>query len=144
MFEMDLRAGYSFMVANVVKGRWDSGKREQIIQTVADQNGRPVEIGWEQEPRSKDNDSAGWTVKNIAGYSTFVERPTGDKMTRAEPFARQVERGNVAVLQRPWAKEYIEELASFGPGCSYSDQVDATSGAFKPEFFVNFEFHMTR
>ncbi|MGD2015050.1 MAG: hypothetical protein PVG84_14955 [Desulfobacterales bacterium] len=45
MFEMDLRAGYSFMVANVVKGRWDSGKREQIIQTVADQNGRPVEIG---------------------------------------------------------------------------------------------------
>ena len=130
MFQMDPRADYSFMVANVVKGQWDSGKRKQNIQTVADQDGRPVEIGLEQEPGSGGKDSAGWTVKNIAGYSTFVERPTGDKITRAEPFASQVEWGNIAVLQRPWTKEYLVELAPFGPGCKYSDQVDATSGAF--------------
>ncbi len=54
---------------------------------------------------------------------------TGSKEIRAEPFASQVNIGNVALCAAAWNRAYIDELRHF-PNVAYDDQVDASSRAF--------------
>lgn len=58
-----------------------------------------------------------------------AEAETGDKETRAEPFANHCEAGSVYLVKGDWNQDYIDELCQF-PGGSFKDQVDASSGAF--------------
>jgi phage terminase large subunit-like protein len=48
----------------------------------------------------------------LAGYVVHAERPTGDKVTRARPFAAQVEAGNVALVRGAWNLAYLDELGA--------------------------------
>lgn len=125
-----------FLVANVVKGQWSYGERENRILQVAktdaiDFGGRKdfVEIWTEQEGGSGGKESAERTVKLLKGYNIHKEPVRGDKKTRAQPLSAQVEIGNVACLEGPWVTEYIEELEVFDTG-TFKDQVDGSSGAF--------------
>ena len=54
---------------------------------------------------------------------------SGNKETRAEPFAAQVNHGLVTMVTAPWNAAYREELRSFPYG-KFDDQVDASSRAF--------------
>jgi predicted phage terminase large subunit-like protein len=83
----------------------------------------------EQEPGSGGKESAENTVRNLAGYSIRTETVTGDKVTRADPYAAQAGAGNVDLLAGAWNEPYLEELAAF-PNGRYKDQVDSSSGAF--------------
>src|SRR5918912_3423909 len=65
----------------------------------------------------------------LAGYVVHAERPTGDKVTRARPFAAQVEAGNVALVRGAWNLAYLDELGLV-PNGRYWDQTDASAGAF--------------
>lgn len=118
-----------FWVLDVIRGRWDSSKRESVIKQVADMDGRIVVIGIEQEPGSGGKESAQSTIRNLAGYRVKVNRPVGEKSVRADPYSIQVNNGNVFMKSGEWNKEYMEEL-SFFPFSKYKDQVDASSGAF--------------
>ena len=76
-----------FWILDVIRGQWDAYDRERIIRLTAEADGRPVEIGIEQEPgRGGGLESAQNTVRNLAGFTVFKDRPTGDKATRADPF----------------------------------------------------------
>jgi len=97
-------------------------KRQQL-------DGKTVEIGLEQEPGSGGKESAESTVRNLRGWRVRVDRPTGDKSLRADPFSVQVNNGNVSMVRGDWNEDYIEELRYF-PFSKYKDQVDASSGAF--------------
>lgn len=123
-----------YWILDVVRGRWDTSVRESmIVQTAhADEAiwGTKYYIGLEQEPGSSGKDSASWTIANLAGFRVVAERATGEKEERAVPFADQVNGGNVAMVKGAWIREYINELHHFGEGAKYSDQVDASSGAF--------------
>lgn len=68
-------------------------------------------------------------VRNMAGHECRVEHVTGDKVTRAGPYAAQVEHGNVYLVSGPWIPAYLRELEAF-PKSKIKDQVDASSGAF--------------
>jgi predicted phage terminase large subunit-like protein len=114
---------------DVVRGQWDAYDRERIIRLTAEADGRPVEIGIEQEPGSGGLESAQNTVRNLAGFTVFKDRPTGDKATRADPFVVQVNGGNVRMLKGEWNRDYLNELL-YWPNSKYKDQVDASSGAF--------------
>lgn len=118
-----------YVILNIVRGRWSSELRETHIKETTIMDGRKVEVGIEQEPGSGGKESAEATVKNLAGYKVTVDRPTGDKIYRADPFSVQVNYGNVYMLQGDWNTDYINELKYF-PYSSYMDQVDASSGAF--------------
>lgn len=122
-----------YYVLDVVKGQWAASNREKVIKSTADTDksryGMKVKIWIEQEPGSGGKESAESTVKNLAGYSIYSERPTGEKTLRAEPYSVQVEAGNVYVLNAPWTKEFIDEHKVFPVG-KYKDQIDSTSGAF--------------
>lgn len=123
-----LRSG-RFVVLSVVRGQWGATNREKVIRQTADIDGRSVEIWIEQEPGSGGKESAESTVKNLAGYIIRSERPTGDKAVRAEPYAIQVEAGNVDVVDSEWTREFIDEHKTF-PFSKYKDQIDSASGAF--------------
>ena len=120
-------------VLDVQRGQWSVGERENTIKQTAyldlQQYGEDVETWIEQEPGSGGKESARATIRNLAGFTIRADRPTGDKATRAEPYAAQAEAGNVKLIEGKWNGAYLNELASFPVGV-FSDQVDASSGSF--------------
>lgn len=59
----------------------------------------------------------------------FTRNVTGDKITRAEPFAAQWQAGNVEVVRGPWNDAFFSELEAFPEG-GHDDQVDAAADGF--------------
>jgi len=119
-----------FYIEDVVRGQWSAYNREQVILQTAELDRRrgPVVTWLEQEPGSGGKDSAHDTVRNLAGFPVFLDRVSGDKETRAEPFAAQAEAGNVRLVAGPWNAGYIERVTGF-PNEKYKDEVDASAGA---------------
>ena len=54
---------------------------------------------------------------------------SGDKQVRADPFAAQLNGGNVWCLRAPWNGAFVEELRQF-PSGRHDDAVDAAADAF--------------
>jgi predicted phage terminase large subunit-like protein len=118
-----------FYILDVVRGQWEASEREKIIKQVAVGDGSDVIIYIEQEPGSGGKESADNTIRNLAGYRCIADRPTGDKIKRADVLAVQLNAGNVYMKNGSWNAEYKRELEYFPYG-KYKDQVDASSGAF--------------
>jgi len=118
-----------YYVLDVVRGQWSAAPREKTIKSTAALDGHGVTIWIEQEPGSGGKESAEATIKNLAGYNIKAERATGDKAVRAEPYAVQVEAGNVRVVRGEWNQAFIDEHKNFPVG-KYKDQIDGASGAF--------------
>jgi predicted phage terminase large subunit-like protein len=119
-----------FWILDVVRGRWDSARREQMIKSVAAMDGYEVVIGIEQEPGSGGKDSASMTARNLAGYRVVMDKPSGPKEERADPFSTQVNAGNVYMVSAGWNRPLLDEMGLF-PNGNFKDQVDSGSGAFK-------------
>lgn len=122
-------ANGTYIVLDSIFGQWRAERREEIIKQTAELDGRSVKVIIEQEPGSGGKESAESTVKNLRGFSVTVDRPVGDKVMRAEPFATQANIGNVFLLEGAWNKQYKDEIKMFPRG-KYKDQVDASSQAF--------------
>jgi len=121
-----------YYVVNVARGQWSSHKREQVILETAERDSEQygnVDIWLEQEPGSGGKESAESSIRNLAGFNVHAERSTGDKATRADPYAAQCEAGNVRLVTGPWTADYLDELTSFPHG-RHDDQVDGSSGSF--------------
>ena len=117
-------------ILDVVRGQWDSAKRERIIRQAAEADGHAVVIGVEQEPGSGGKESAENTVKNLRGFIVKVDRPTGDKVIRADAVSAHVNEGVVHAEPGSYLPELLDEIRHF-PLSKFKDQVDALSGAFK-------------
>ena len=135
-------------IEDLVMGQWAAAEREMIIlqtaRATAAKYGLLQElssggilmrdpghiIGVEQEPGSGGKESAENTVGRLSmnGFTAFTDRPTGDKVTRAEPFAAQCSIGNVKMVQAPWNERLLDILEGFPHGIK--DPVDGLSGAF--------------
>ena len=122
-------ANGKFVVLDVRRGQWASHEREAIIRQTAEADGVKTIIYHEQEPGSGGKDSALATTSNLSGFSAYADRPTGDKVYRADPYSVQVNNGNVLLVSAEWNQAFIEEHRFF-PFGTYKDQVDASSGAF--------------
>ena len=127
--KMSLLTSGKWLVQDVKRGRWSSEVREQIIRTTAEADGPYTYIWMEQEPGSGGKESAENTIRNLAGFSVYAERSTGDKTFRADPYSVQVNNGNVILMSGLWNRDFIEEHRFF-PYSTYKDQVDAAGGAF--------------
>ena len=114
---------------DVVRGQWGTDQRERNMRSVAEVDQLKVRIGIEQEGGSGGKESVQASILNLAGFSVVADRPTGDKIYRADPLSVQINNGNVILLQGAWNKAFLDELEMF-PNSTYKDQVDACSGAF--------------
>jgi predicted phage terminase large subunit-like protein len=124
-----------YIVEDVVRGQWSALEREQRLRQAAQIDKTLCPAGYtvwvEQEPGSGGKESAENTIRNLAGFSVKADKVSGQgsKETRAEPFAAQVQGGNVALKAAAWNRDFMDELESF-PSGKFKDQVDAASGAF--------------
>jgi predicted phage terminase large subunit-like protein len=85
----------------------------------------------EQEPGSSGKALVDQYARYILqGYDFMGIRSTGDKLTRARPFAAAVANGNVRVIRGPWLSDWLDEMSSFPEACDHDDQVDSAVGAF--------------
>ena len=124
-----VRGVTKYIILDVKRGQWSSEKREAIIKSTAEADGVDTIIWHEQEPGSGGKESAESTISNLTGFSAYADRPTGDKVFRADPYSVQVNNGNVMMVQADWNNKYVDECRYF-PFGTYKDQVDASSGAF--------------
>lgn len=118
-----------FVVAHAVREQLSPADMRTTINNTASQDGKAVKISIPQDPGQAGKDQAQSIVRGLAGYNARKSPESGDKETRAEPFAAQAEAGNVLLLAGEWNEAYLEELALF-PGGEFADQVDASSRAF--------------
>jgi predicted phage terminase large subunit-like protein len=118
-----------YLVEDEVRGQWGTDEREDRIRKTAEADGPDVFQYHEQEPGSSGKDSAEATTRNLAGFVAVSDRPTGDKIQRADTYSVQVNSGNVMMLRAEWNKGYKHELRLF-PFGKFKDRVDASSGAF--------------
>jgi len=126
---IDALADGTFVIVDCVAGQWSTTKRESMIHQTAEIDGKNTFVYVEQEPGSGGKESAEATIRRLAGFRVFADRVTGSKEVRAEPYAIQVEGGNVSLLRGEWNREFIDEHASFPMG-KFMDRVDASAGAF--------------
>jgi predicted phage terminase large subunit-like protein len=122
------------VIEHVVRGQWRALDREEKIKFWAERdraNSRPgaYEVGVEQEPGSGGKESAESTIRNLRGFKVYADKVTGSKEIRAEPFAAQVQGGNVYLVAGSYQNDLLDEMVSF-PNGKFKDQVDACSGAF--------------
>ena len=88
-----------------------------------------VRIVYPKDPGQAGKAQAQDIADELLGFNVRAEQQTGDKETRAEPFASHVGSGKVFCLDRGWTKHYLEELRFFPRG-KYKDQVDASASAY--------------
>lgn len=122
-------------VEDVQRGQWAAPEREAVIRQTAELDAArygsrsTVNVWVEQEPGSSGKDSVNATIRNLAGFVVYADKVTGDKVTRAEPWAAQWEAGNVRLVRAKWNGSFIDEHTAFPTG-AYKDQVDAAAAGF--------------
>lgn len=124
----DQGVGY---ILDVRKIRAKSDKVEAFIAQTAQEDGKAVAIRMEQEPGSSGKALVDQYARYVVpGWDMQGIRPTGDKLTRARPFASAVANGNIRLVRGSWITDWLDEFSSFPEACNHDDQVDSAVGAF--------------
>lgn len=109
----------------------------RTIKNTAIQDGMDVKVRLPKDPAQAGKDQARRLVGMLAGWQVRAVAETGDKATRAQPFADQCEAGNVRIVAGAWVDAFLDELCSF-PASGHDDRVDACSSAFNELALPNF------
>lgn len=118
-------------ILDVRKARVRSDQVEHLIAQTALEDGHAVAVRMEQEPGSSGKALIDQYARYVlSGYDFTGIRPTGDKITRARPFASAVANGNVRIVRGAWLSDWLDEFSSFPEATTHDDQVDSAVGAF--------------
>lgn len=118
-------------VLDVKKARVKGEKVEQLIAQTAAEDGPAVAVRMEQEPGSSGKALVDQYSRYVLpGYDFMGIRSTGDKITRARPFAAAAANGNVRLVRAPWLTDWMDEMSSFPEAANHDDQVDSVVGAY--------------
>lgn len=118
-----------FIIAGMERAQLGPDGRDALLRNTAARDGREVRIGIPQDPGQAGKTQVLALVRMLAGFTVKTSPETGDKVTRAEPLAAQVNVGNVLMLKGTWNEALIEEMRLF-PNGQFSDQIDGLSRAF--------------
>ena len=118
-----------FYITGLVSARENATMVETIIKNTTIRDGPNCRVRLPQDPGQAGKGQAAAFARLLAGYPLTILQPTGDKESRASPFAAQVNIGNVRMLKGDWNDAVIEELRTF-PAGAHDDIVDAASDAF--------------
>ena len=118
-----------FIVADVERFQSGPDARDRAIRNTVAADGHRVRQSLPQDPGQAGKTQSIYLARQMPGYTVKFSPETGDKITRSEPFAAQVNVGNVLMLEGPWNKAFTDEMKMF-PNGRYDDQVDAASRAF--------------
>lgn len=118
-----------WIIADVKRFRGTPDQVEAGIVNTAAADGKSCSISIPQDPGQAGKAQVAYLTAQLAGYTVKSSPESGDKVTRAEPAASQVNVGNIWMLQAPWNDELTGEMTMF-PNSKFKDQVDALSRSF--------------
>lgn len=120
-----------FYILDVRRIRAKGEKVERFIKETAEEDGPEIAIQMEQEPGSAGKNLIDQYARYVLpGYNFTGQRATGDKVTRAKPFAAAVANGNVKLVRAAWNTDFVDEMSAFPEARVHDDQVDAATHAF--------------
>lgn len=126
-----------WIIADIARLRGGPETVEAALINTARRDGSGVRVRIPQDPGQAGKSQAANFTKLLAGFGVTAKPVSGDKITRAEPFAAQVNVGNVMMLRAEWNDPLIAEMRVF-PNGSHDDQVDSLSDAFDELNINNF------
>jgi predicted phage terminase large subunit-like protein len=118
-----------FVIGDMVRLRVGPDERDAAMVNTASQDGVSTKISIPQDPGQAGKTQVLYLTRELVGYPVDTSPESGDKVTRAEPFASQVNVGNVVMLRGSWNNALIDEMRMF-PNGSFDDQIDSLSRAF--------------
>lgn len=119
----------SFIIADLVHGDVGPDERDSMLKNTAPLDGLSTTISIPQDPGQAGKTQALYLTRMLSGFVVKTSPESGDKITRAEPFAAQVNVGNVKMLKGAWNQTIINEMRLF-PNGNHDDTIDACSRAF--------------
>ena len=127
--------GPTYVIEDMHRGQWGSTQRNKEIKKIAQRDAKKFGLNvtnWiEQEPGAGGKESAEITVRELAGFKvkTETKQSSGGKESRAEPYADQVEAGNIGFCTGEWNTVALTEMA-LAPRGAFDDTWDASAGGF--------------
>ena len=118
-----------YWILDVYRAQDGTDKRDAKILQISELDGRETRIRIPQDPGSAGKSLSHYFVKMLSGFVVISHPVSGNKETRAEPFAIQVNAGNVSMIKADWNRDLLNELEVFPYGKN-DDQIDALSDAF--------------
>lgn len=119
-----------WVVLDMRHARLSPAGNEMLVQATAAEDGRGVPVVMEEEGGASGKSLVDHYRRGVlVGHAFRGDRPTGDKVVRAQPLAAAAEQGNVLLMRGAWNRDFLDEVEAFGPDCAHDDQVDAVSGA---------------
>lgn len=126
---LGLRGNGRVVVADVQRCRKKADDVRKLVRSIAETDPKGTVIRMVQDPGQAGKDQAGSYAGLLLGFPVFFRTASGDKVTRAEPFASAWQAGRVDVVRGPWNDPFFAELEAF-PEVKHDDQADAASEAF--------------
>ena len=136
-----------YFIEDVVRGQWSPMERDKVMLQTARSDAlkydNTVLIYSEQEGGSGGKESALGTKRLLVGFPVYTDvvggkqkrtkdsmiLPGPAKVQRAYMWQAAAENGLISIKHARWNEDWLEEVTAF-PEYAFSDQVDATSGAF--------------
>jgi len=118
-----------WIIADMNRMRGGPEDVESALVNTAKRDGTTCRVKIPQDPGQAGKSQVSYLTKQLAGFPVTSAPVTGDKITRAEPFAAQTNVGNVMMLRAPWNDALVAEMRLF-PNGAHDDQIDALSDAF--------------
>lgn len=118
-----------FVIADMVRVRCGPDERDAAILNTARRDGALCPLSIPQDPGQAGKTQVLYLTRQLSGFRVRSSPESGDKVTRAEPLAAQINAGNVLMLRADWNDQLINEMRMF-PNGSFDDQIDALSRAF--------------
>jgi len=120
-----------YTIEDVVRGQWSPQERNAQILRTAEKDEADfgnVRLFIERAPGLA-VEVIDTILRLLAQYGARADSVNKDKVTRADPFAAQLEAGFVQYVKAVWNRAFFDELLVF-PNGLHDDQVDGTTGAF--------------
>lgn len=127
--KLGVTPGGRWIIADIGRLRGGPESVEAALINTARRDGAATRVRLPQDPGQAGKSQAAAFTRLLAGFGVTAKPVSGDKITRAEPFAAQVNVGNVAMLRADWNDALIAEMRAF-PNGAHDDQIDALSDAF--------------
>ena len=134
-----------FVIAHIERGRYGADERDRVLLATATQDGRQTRVSIPQDPGQAGKSQVLYLTRQLAGFPVVSSPESGDKVTRADPFAAQVNIGNVLVLDDgSWDVAALKKEMQMFPNGAHDDQIDACSRAFNelmqtPDYVARFK-----